>query len=117
MKVQQLQLSDLVNVRKAGFTEFKTCTTTQLEFEYNVEEVARALSENVSLKPDLHPNESNILNFPDYSKPLPLVGLPHNLKVPTKYFFNHDLQYLVHGNTDKDKRYASSLTKFTAASY
>ena len=32
MKTRKLQLSDLFKIRAAGFTEFKTCTTTELEF-------------------------------------------------------------------------------------
>jgi hypothetical protein len=125
MQTQRLQLSDLVEIRKAGFTEFKTCTTTELEFEYNVEEVAKALSENITWtkRPSwdkFFPGTEPLVDefkYQDFSQPLPLVGPPSEPKLPKQYFFNKDLQYLIHGNTDPDRRYATSLTKFRAASY
>ena len=125
MQTQRLQLSDLVKIRKAGFTEFKTCTTTELEFEYNVDEVARALSENITWekRPSwdklYHGTEPLVdeFKFQDFSQPLPLVGPPSEPKLPKQYFFNKDLQYLIHGNSDPNHRYATSLTKFRAASY
>ncbi|PWA77946.1 uvrD-like Helicase, ATP-binding domain, P-loop containing nucleoside triphosphate hydrolase [Artemisia annua] len=45
-------------------------------------------------------------------------SVPHAYpRIPKEYFFNKDLKYLIHGNSDPDHRYASSLTKFKAASY
>lgn len=105
MQTQRLQLSDLVKIRAAGFTEFKTCTTTELEFEYNVDEVARALSENITWvkRPSwdriYHGTDPDDFKFQDFSQPLPLVGPPSDPKIPKEYFFNNDLQYLIHGNT------------------
>nr|GEY34545.1 hypothetical protein [Tanacetum cinerariifolium] len=49
------------------------------------------------------------------SKPLPLVGPPGKKTIPTRYFFNHDLEYLRHGN--EEKKYALSVTKIKAARY
>lgn len=125
MQTQRLQLSDLLEIRKAGFTEFKTCTTTELEFEYNVEEVAKALSENITWtkRPSwdkFFPGTEPLVDefkYQDFSQPLPLVGPPSEPKLPKQYFFNKDLQYLIHGNTDPNHCYATSLTKFRAASY
>jgi hypothetical protein len=106
MQTQKLKLSDLFKIRAAGFTEFKTCTTTELEFEYNVDEVARALSENITwekrpswdrIYPGTNPDD---FKFQDFSQPLPLIGPPNQPKIPKQYFFNKDLQYLVHENTD-----------------
>lgn len=55
--------------------------------------------------------------FHDFSQPLLFIGPPNQPKIPKQYFFNNDLQYLVHGNTDPEHRYASFLTKFKATSY
>lgn len=123
MQTQKFQLSDLFKIRAAGFTEFKTCTTSELEFEYNVDEVARALSENITwekrpLWDRIYPaTDPDDFKFHDFSQPLPLIGPPNRPKIPKEYFFNKDLKYLVHGNTDPQHRYATSLTKFKAASY
>ncbi|GKD02773.1 hypothetical protein Tco_1177747 [Tanacetum coccineum] len=40
----------------------------------------------------------------DLSKPLPLVGPPGKKTIPTRYFFNNDLEYLRHRN--EKKKYA-----------
>jgi hypothetical protein len=121
MNTQKLQLSDLMNIRKSGFTEFKTCTTTQLEFEYNVEEVARAMSEKITWEKRT-PLESfyykpEDLQYTDFSQPLPMLGRPNDPKIPKQFFFNKDLYFFVHGNNDPAHRYATSLTKFKAAFY
>ena len=71
-----------------------------------MEEVARALSENIKWG-----------QRTSYTQPLPLLGTSKYPKIPKEYFFNRDLHFLVHGNTDPSKRYASSLTKIKAASY
>lgn len=123
MQTQRLQLSDLVKIRAARFTEFKTCTTSELEFEYNVDEVARALSENITW--EKRPSWDRIyygtdlddFKFQDFTQLLPLIGPPSEPKIPKQYFFNRDLQYLIHGNTDLEHRHATSPTKFKAASY
>ena len=121
MKTQRLQLSDLLEIRRAGFTDFKTCTTNEIEFEYNVEEVARALSENINWEPraawDTLIPLTEDLKYQDFTKPLPLLGTDAFPRIPKEYFFNKDLKYLIHGNTDPDCRYSTSLTKFKAASY
>jgi hypothetical protein len=123
MQTQKLQLSDLFKIRVAGFTEFKTCTTTELMFEYNADEVARALSENITW--EKRPSwdiiylgtDPDDFKFQDFSQPLPLIGPPNQPKIPQQYFFNNDLQYLVHGNAYPKHRYVTSLTKFKVASY
>ncbi|GKC91585.1 hypothetical protein Tco_1152234 [Tanacetum coccineum] len=51
----------------------------------------------------------------DLSKPLPLVGPPSRKTIPTRYLFNHDLEYLRHGN--EEKKYALLVTKVKAARY
>ncbi|GKA89889.1 hypothetical protein Tco_0811701 [Tanacetum coccineum] len=52
----------------------------------------------------------------DYTKPLPMYSHPHNPKIPSRYFFNKDLEYLMHGNI-QDKKYALSITKYLTAIY
>ncbi|GJX42558.1 hypothetical protein Tco_0257548 [Tanacetum coccineum] len=51
----------------------------------------------------------------DLSKPLPLEGPPVEKTIPTRYFFNNDLEYLNHGN--KQKNYALLLSKIKATRY
>ncbi|GJR59000.1 hypothetical protein Tco_1501162 [Tanacetum coccineum] len=51
----------------------------------------------------------------DVSKPLPLEGPPGRKTIPTRYFFNKDLEYLKHGN--QEKKYGLSLSKVKAARY
>ncbi|GJU99713.1 hypothetical protein Tco_1328984 [Tanacetum coccineum] len=45
-----------------------------------------------------------------------MVGPLTNRKIPSHHFFNKDLEYLIHGNTE-EKKYALSLTKLPAALY
>ncbi|GJS64947.1 putative reverse transcriptase domain-containing protein [Tanacetum coccineum] len=44
-----------------------------------------------------------------------VLGPPGRNTIPPRYFFNNDLEYLKHGNTDK--KYALSLSKVKAARY
>ncbi|GJS84827.1 hypothetical protein Tco_0751368 [Tanacetum coccineum] len=60
-----------------------------------------------------NPERSSFHN--DLSKPLPLVGPPSRKTIPTRYLFNHDLEYLRHGN--EEKKYALLVTKVKAARY
>ncbi|GJZ89104.1 retrovirus-related pol polyprotein from transposon TNT 1-94 [Tanacetum coccineum] len=45
----------------------------------------------------------------DLSSPLPLKGCPGRLTVPSKYFFNNDLEYLKSSN--QEKNHNTSITK------
>lgn len=45
------------------------------------------------------------------------MGHDYNPKVLTPYFFNHDLEYLIYDDTDLEKRYATSLSKFPVVIY
>nr|GEV91972.1 hypothetical protein [Tanacetum cinerariifolium] len=49
------------------------------------------------------------------SKPLPLEGPSSRKTIPTRYFFNKDLEYLNHENIEK--KYALSLSNVKAARY
>ncbi|GJY37156.1 hypothetical protein Tco_0422534 [Tanacetum coccineum] len=51
----------------------------------------------------------------DLSKLLPVTGPPGKKRIPVSYFFNHDLEYLMHGT--KEKMYALSVTKIKATRY
>ncbi|GJW03975.1 hypothetical protein Tco_1562831 [Tanacetum coccineum] len=51
----------------------------------------------------------------DLSKPLPFEGPPGRKTIPTRYFFNKYLEYLMHGN--EEKKYDLSLSKIKAARY
>ena len=48
--------------------------------------------------------------FTDWTQPLPLTGIPAKLKIPYRFFFNKDLDYLQHAHETSKHRYASSLT-------
>ncbi|GKA23414.1 hypothetical protein Tco_0709376, partial [Tanacetum coccineum] len=45
----------------------------------------------------------------ELSKPLPLKGPSGRKSIPTRYFFNNELEYLKHGN--QENKYALSLSK------
>nr|GEU51933.1 hypothetical protein [Tanacetum cinerariifolium] len=51
----------------------------------------------------------------DLSKPLPLTGPPGKKRIPVRYLFNHDLEYLMNGT--KENTYALSIAKTKAARY
>nr|GEW43078.1 hypothetical protein [Tanacetum cinerariifolium] len=51
----------------------------------------------------------------DLSKPLPLQGHPGHLTNHVEFFFNSDFKFLKNGN--KERRYATSITKTKAARY
>ncbi|GKA26932.1 hypothetical protein Tco_0713100 [Tanacetum coccineum] len=51
----------------------------------------------------------------DLSKPLPFEGLPGRKTIPTRYFFNKYLAYLMHEN--EEKKYDLSLSKIKASRY
>ncbi|GKC13578.1 hypothetical protein Tco_1010360, partial [Tanacetum coccineum] len=59
--------------------------------------------------------KEGIIFHDDLSKLLPLEGPPGRKTIPIRYFFNKDLEYLMHGN--KEKKYALSLSKVKAARY
>lgn len=54
--------------------------------------------------------------YTDYTKPLPMYGHPYNPKIPDWHFYNRDLEYLIHVNT-QEKKYATSLTKYPSIVY
>ncbi|GJU90208.1 hypothetical protein Tco_1302631 [Tanacetum coccineum] len=93
----------------------------------NIVDATVPCEERFPIKPTpVHPlhdtkenSESNIdptLSFyNDYTTALLIQGTPFNLEIPSRYFFNKDLEYLIHGNTEK--KYALSLTKYPAAIY
>lgn len=52
----------------------------------------------------------------DWSKPLPMIGKPKEPKIPYKFFFNTDLEFLKHGSKI-EKKYVTSLAFLPAARY
>ncbi|GJZ62523.1 hypothetical protein Tco_0618660 [Tanacetum coccineum] len=81
-----------------------------IKLEYNMEECYKALSDQLDR---INP-EGDRCPF-DLSKPLPLKGRPGHLTVPTKYFFNNDIEYLKSENVER--KYTTSITKTKAARY
>ncbi|GJU87999.1 hypothetical protein Tco_1300422 [Tanacetum coccineum] len=74
----------------------------------NAEKDPRTLTDHIDL---VNPEGDRCLY--DLSKPLPLQGPPSRTTIHVDFFFNKDLEYLRTRN--KEKKYASSLTKPKAA--
>nr|GEX14596.1 hypothetical protein [Tanacetum cinerariifolium] len=75
-----------------------------IELEYNMEQCYLALTNHI----DWANTEGDRFSY-DLSKPIPLQGPPGHTSIPIDFFFNKDLEYSKNGN--KEKKYASSLTK------
>ncbi|GJS83132.1 hypothetical protein Tco_0749673 [Tanacetum coccineum] len=92
------------------FELLKSKFKNNIELEYNMEQCYLAMTGRISWAN----SEGN--RFHTYiSKSLPLEGSPGRKTIPTRYFFNNDLEYLKHGN--QEKKYALSVTKIKAARY
>ncbi|GKD65647.1 hypothetical protein Tco_1307755 [Tanacetum coccineum] len=96
--------------RGAGFELFKIHFNNSVELEYNMEQCYLAMSDKI----DWANREGNTFHN-DLCKSLNLVGPPGKKTIPTNYFFNKVLEYLINGN--KEKKYALSLLKFYATKY
>ncbi|GJY59030.1 hypothetical protein Tco_0458922 [Tanacetum coccineum] len=86
-----------------------TCKSS-VEFEYNMEECFKALTDRLdwnNLKGDRFPF--------DLTKPLTLKGRPGHLTVAAKYFFNNDLEFLK--SSDPVNKYTMSIKKTKATQY
>ncbi|GJS32592.1 hypothetical protein Tco_0530974 [Tanacetum coccineum] len=81
-----------------------------IELEYNLEQCYLALSDKL----DWTNPKGDRCPF-DLSKPLPLQDYQGRLITPVHFFFNNNLEYLKTRN--KERKYASSLTKTKAARY
>ncbi|GJV53579.1 hypothetical protein Tco_1449320 [Tanacetum coccineum] len=81
-----------------------------IELEYNMEQCYLALTEQL----DWANPEGDRCPY-DFTKPLSLQGPPGCTTIPVDFFFNKYLEYLKTGN--KEKKYASLLTKPKAARY
>ncbi|GJT04557.1 hypothetical protein Tco_0839019 [Tanacetum coccineum] len=84
-----------------------TCRNS-IKLEYNLEQCYLDLSDKL----DWTNPKGDRCPF-DLSKPLPLQDYQGRLIIPVNFFFNNDLEYLKTGN--KERKYASSLTKTKAA--
>jgi hypothetical protein len=111
--LKNMSKKELRRVKNAAFNLLKDRSANSVELEYHLENIARAMSNDIDW---LNP-ESNIdyyskkkgPYYTDWTKPLPLVRKPKQEKIPYKFFFNNDLEFLQHGNKI-EKKYATSLT-------
>ncbi|GJU38764.1 hypothetical protein Tco_1191721 [Tanacetum coccineum] len=93
-----------------AFTLLKGNYKNSIELEYNMEQCYLALTDQI----DWVNPEGGRCPY-DLSKPLPLQGPPGRTTILVDFFFNKDLEYLKTGN--KEKKYASLVTKPKAARY
>ncbi|GKB88455.1 hypothetical protein Tco_0960727 [Tanacetum coccineum] len=104
--------------KKQGITELKQQDLEGLTYEivnvfhpnvihlqYQMEECHKLLTNQV---------DESIIRY-NVSKPLPLGGLPGQVKIQSDFFFNKDLEYLRYGR--KSGRPALSISKMKAAYY
>ncbi|GJV37860.1 zinc knuckle CX2CX4HX4C containing protein [Tanacetum coccineum] len=81
-----------------------------IELEYNLEQCYLAMKNKIDWK---NPKANRFHD--DLSKLLPLEGPPGRKTIPIRYFFNNELEYLMHGNPKK--KYELLLSKVKAARY
>nr|GEV92789.1 hypothetical protein [Tanacetum cinerariifolium] len=103
--MNRLKLENITREIPVGlvFNLLKDTCKSYAEFEYNMEECFRALTDQLDWK---NPKGHKILY--DMSKPLPLQDKEGRLVIPVEFFFNNDLKYLKAGN--KGIMYSSSIT-------
>ncbi|GKA92622.1 hypothetical protein Tco_0814547 [Tanacetum coccineum] len=93
-----------------AFELLKNRFKNNIELEYNIEQCYLGMTNII----DWANPEGN--RFHTYlRKSLPLEGPPSRKTIPTRYFFNNDLEYLKHGN--QEKKYALSVTKIKVSRY
>ncbi|GJY66423.1 hypothetical protein Tco_0468661 [Tanacetum coccineum] len=99
------------NVNGPSFELLKRTCKNNIELEYNMNQVSLALTDQIDwVNPETNDRFQN-----DLSKPLPLTGPYGKKRKSRRYFFNHDLEYLMNGT--KENTYALSVTKTKAARY
>ncbi|GJR15536.1 hypothetical protein Tco_0798188 [Tanacetum coccineum] len=99
-----------VDLEGPTFELVKNIFKNSIEVEYNMKQCYLAMTNGIDW--------ANLKGYRFYtylSKPLPLEGPPGRKTIPTRYFFNNDLEYLKYGN--QEKKYALSLSKIKAARY
>nr|GEW71522.1 hypothetical protein [Tanacetum cinerariifolium] len=99
------------DVEGLTFELLKGTCKNSIELEYNINQCTLALIDKIywiNL-------ESGDRFHKNLSKLLPLIGPPGKKRIPVSYFFNHDLEYLMHGT--KENMYALSVTKTKDARY
>ncbi|GJZ15513.1 hypothetical protein Tco_0551190 [Tanacetum coccineum] len=107
LKIDKLTKAHLVRL---VYKLLKGTCQSSVELEYHMEECYKYLSDQLDW------NNPNGDRCPfDLSKPVPLKGRPGRLTVPSKYFFNNDLEYLKSSNPEK--KYTTYITKTKAARY
>ncbi|GKE42548.1 hypothetical protein Tco_1469832 [Tanacetum coccineum] len=111
MKIFKKDVITKDDVNGPSFELLKRTCKNNIELEYNMNQVSLALTDQIDwVNPETNDRFQN-----DLSKPLPLTGPLGKKRIPVRYFFNHDLEYLMNGT--KENTYALSVTKTKAARY
>ncbi|GKC11808.1 hypothetical protein Tco_1008590 [Tanacetum coccineum] len=116
LKVDKLTKEEFKRIKRDGFNLIKNKFKSSMEFEYYLEQVALAISKEFDWANLKENTNSTTYFYVDFTKPLPMQGHPHNVSIATSYFFNNELEYLIHGNTYENK-YALSITKYPTSIY
>ena len=122
LNVKKMTKRELRRIKNDAFILLKDKSANAAELEYHLENIARAMSSEFDwTNPDIlrvggHDNK-NRQYITDWTKPLPVIRKPHGTsEIPFQFFFNKDLELLMHGASSKMK-YATSITFTPAASY
>ncbi|GJV61983.1 hypothetical protein Tco_1468083 [Tanacetum coccineum] len=98
------------DLEEPAFELLKNMFKNSIELEYDKEKCYLAMTDRINW-----PNPKGDRFYTDLSKPLSLEGPPGRKTILTRYFFNKDLKYLMHGN--QEKKYALSLSEIKATRY
>ncbi|GJW46398.1 hypothetical protein Tco_0078044 [Tanacetum coccineum] len=85
------------DVEGPKFEVLKNMFKNNVELEYNLEHCYLAMTGRIDWK-----NPEGDRFHTDLSKPLSLEGPPSRKTIPTRYFFNKYLEYLMHGNEERN---------------
>lgn len=115
LQIEKLTKAELRRINRDAFDFLKSRSGNKVELEYHMENIASAMSGKFDwLNPeanfDIHSGKPDKPYFTDWTKPLPLHGFPEKPKIPYRFFFNKDLQYLQLSLEKSKEIYASSLT-------
>jgi hypothetical protein len=119
-QMKKMNKKELRRIKNDAFNLLKDRSANSIELEYHLENIARAMSSNIDwINPESYVDPVTRKTAPyitDWSKPLPMIGKPKEPKIPYKFFFNNDLEFLQLGSKI-EKKYVTSLAFLPAARY